>query len=76
MGLVTATFRRHYLVRQDDGGTVSCVLRGRTLGIACGDRVRWVESGLGEGVIEAIEPRTTLFYRSDARREKLIAANV
>ncbi len=76
VGLVTATFRRHYLVRQDDGSTVSCVLRGRTLAIACGDRVRWVESGPGEGVIEAIEPRTTLFYRSDARREKLIAANV
>jgi ribosome biogenesis GTPase len=75
-GLVTATFRRHYLVRSDDGSTISCVLRGRTLAIACGDRVRWVESGPGEGVIEAIEPRTTLFYRSDARREKLIAANV
>lgn len=75
-GLVTAAFRRHYLVRSDDGSTISCVLRGRTLAIACGDRVRWVESGPGEGVIEAIEPRTTLFYRSDARREKLIAANV
>jgi ribosome biogenesis GTPase len=76
VGLVTAAFRRHYLVRSDDGSTISCVLRGRTLAIACGDRVRWVESGPGEGVIEAIEPRTTLFYRSDARREKLIAANV
>lgn len=55
---------------------ISCVLRGRTLTLACGDRVRWVASGPGEGVIEAVEPRTTLFYRSDARREKLIAANV
>lgn len=75
-GLVTATFRRHYLVRADDGSMISCVLRGRTLTLACGDRVRWVGSGPGEGVIEAVEPRTTLFYRSDARREKLIAANV
>ena len=75
-GLVTATFRRHYQVRQDDGSTVSCVLRGRSLAIACGDRVRWIASGPGEGIIDAVEPRTTLFYRSDARREKLIAANV
>ena len=75
-GLVTAAFRRHYLVRADDGSTVSCVLRGRTLAIACGDRVRWFSAGPGEGVIEAVLPRTTLFYRSDGRREKLIAANV
>jgi ribosome biogenesis GTPase len=75
-GLVTAAFRRHYLVRSDEGSTISCVLRGRTLAIACGDRVRWFSSGLREGVIEAVLPRSTLFYRSDARREKLIAANV
>jgi len=75
-GLVTAAFRRHYLVRADDGSTISCVLRGRTLAIACGDRVRWRSSGPREGVIEAVLPRTTLFYRSDGRREKLIAANV
>jgi ribosome biogenesis GTPase len=75
-GLVTAIFRRHYLVRSDEGTAISCVLRGRTLSIACGDRVRWVASAPDEGVIEAIEPRTTLFFRSDARREKLIAANV
>ena len=75
-GLVTAAFRRHYLVRADDGSTISCVLRGRTLAIACGDRVRGFSSGPREGVIEAVLPRTTLFYRSDGRREKLIAANV
>jgi ribosome biogenesis GTPase len=75
-GLVTAAFRRHYLVRADDGSTISCVLRGRTLAIACGDRVRWFSSGPREGVIEAVLPRTTLFYRSDGRHEKLIAANV
>ncbi|MGH8712483.1 MAG: ribosome small subunit-dependent GTPase A [Casimicrobiaceae bacterium] len=75
-GLVTAAHRRHYAVRQDDGSTVSCVLLGRSLAIACGDRVRWSASGPGEGVIESIEPRTSLLYRSDTRREKLIAANV
>jgi ribosome biogenesis GTPase len=75
-GLVTAAHRRRYSVRQDDGSMVSCVLLGRSLAIACGDRVRCSASGPGEGVIESIEPRTSLFYRSDMRREKLIAANV
>ena len=30
----------------------------------------------GQGVIDAIEPRASLFYRSDIQRQKLIAANV
>lgn len=75
-GLVTAAHRRHYAVLQDDGSSVSCVIRRRALSITCGDRVRFAVSGPGEGVIEAIEPRTSLLYRSDARRERLIAANV
>ena len=43
--------------------------------LACGDRVRVAATADG-GVIEAVLPRTTLFYRSDAYKEKLIAANV
>jgi ribosome biogenesis GTPase / thiamine phosphate phosphatase len=75
-GLVTAAWRRHYAVRLDDGETIRCVLRGRRLAVACGDRVR-VERGVaGDGAIETIEPRQTLLFRSDAHREKLLAANV
>lgn len=33
-------------------------------------------TGSGQGVIETILPRNTLLYRSDAYREKLIAANI
>src|SRR5205807_4510547 len=61
---------------QDDGRTISCIARGRGQSIACGDRVEVVSSGGNEGVIESVEPRTTLFFRSDAHREKLLAANV
>ena len=75
-GLVTAAHRRHYAVLQDDGRLISCIIRGRALALACGDRAQWTASAPGEGVIQAIEPRISLFYRSDARREKLIAANV
>jgi ribosome biogenesis GTPase len=74
-GLVVATFRRHYTVELDAGEQVDCVQKGRTLTLACGDRVR-LRRVAGGGAIEAVEPRTTLFYRSDAFREKLIAANV
>jgi len=74
-GLVLASYRRHFAVRAEDGAVLECVLRGRSLALACGDRVR-VRRMAGGGVIEAIEPRTTLFYRSDGFREKLIAANV
>ncbi|HSV17149.1 MAG TPA: ribosome small subunit-dependent GTPase A [Casimicrobiaceae bacterium] len=59
----------------DRGGTLDCVQKGRALVLACGDRVR-VQAVAGGGAIEALEPRTSLFYRSDAFKEKLIAANV
>lgn len=76
-GLVTAAFRRHYAVLLDNGQMASCVLRGRSLTIACGDRVNVaLESSGTEGAIDAVEPRTSLFFRSDAQREKIIAANV
>jgi ribosome biogenesis GTPase len=74
-GLVVAAFRRRFLVDLDGGGMLECVLKGRTTTLACGDRVD-VERAAGVGVITAVAPRQSLFYRSDAFREKLIAANV
>ncbi len=74
-GLVTASRRRHYAVRLDDGEALECVLKGRRTTLACGDRVR-VARASGVGVIEEALPRSTLFYRSDSFNEKLIAANV
>ena len=75
-GLVTAAWRRHYAVRLADGHTIRCLLRGRGLTVACGDRVSVAPTADGGGIILAILPRGTLLFRSDARREKLIAANV
>ena len=74
-GLVTASRRRHYAVRLDGGETVECVLKGRNTTLACGDWVH-VARAAGGASIESVEPRATLFYRSDAFNEKLIAANV
>lgn len=75
-GVVVAAFGRQYEVELGAGGLVSCVTRGKRGAIACGDRVRIAATGPGQGVIEAVEPRASLFYRSDIQREKLIAANV
>jgi len=74
-GLVIAAYRRHFAVALDDGEMLECVLKGRSLQIACGDRVQ-VARVAGGGAIESVLPRTSLVYRSDAFREKLIAANV
>ena len=74
-GVVIAAHRRHYIVDLDRGGTLACVLKGRSLTLACGDRVRVGMDG-DSGAIVDIAPRHSLFYRSDGFREKLIAANV
>ncbi|MGE5669463.1 MAG: ribosome small subunit-dependent GTPase A [Betaproteobacteria bacterium] len=74
-GLVVAAHRRHYLVDIDAEGPVECVLKGRRMTLACGDRVD-VERAAASCAIVDFLPRANLFYRSDAFREKLIAANV
>ena len=74
-GRVIAAHRRHFVVALDDGGVQTCMLRGRSAVLACGDRVV-VAHAAGGWVIEAVLPRSTLFFRSDAFKEKLLAANV
>ena len=74
-GLVVACRRRNFTVVLDGGEIVDCVLKGRGTTLACGDRVQ-VARAAGGGAIETVAPRTSLLYRSDAFREKLIAANV
>ncbi|MCP5244683.1 MAG: ribosome small subunit-dependent GTPase A [Burkholderiales bacterium] len=51
-------------------------MRGKKSGVACGDLVEIQTGTPGQGVIEKINPRKTLLYRSDLFKEKIIAANV
>ena len=74
-GQVIAAFGRHYSVETENGEIISCVMRGKKGGIACGDQVECQLTTAGQGVIETIKPRTSLLYRSDAFKEKIIAAN-
>lgn len=75
-GTVVAAYGRQYRVELADGATVLCVPRGKKGELVCGDCVVIARLDSQQGVIEALAPRQSLLYRSDAGREKLLAANV
>jgi len=75
-GTIVASFGRRFTVELADGALIDAVTRGKRTDLACGDRVDVALTAPGEGVIETVAPRISLFYRSDVQREKLIAANV
>ena len=75
-GQIVASFGRRYLVELTDASVLDCVTRGKRGDLACGDRVSIARTAAGQGVIETLAPRSTLLYRSDHVRQKLVAANV
>ena len=75
-GRVIAAHGRQYIVELADGSRLPCFPRGKKSDVACGDRVDIKQTSDDQGVIEAIQPRTSLLYRSNEIRQKLIAANV
>jgi ribosome biogenesis GTPase len=75
-GLVVGAFGRQYLVELEGSEILTCFPRGKRSTLACGDRVGVARTAPGQGVVEAVDPRTALLYRSDQFRHKLIAANV
>src|SRR4029077_15287849 len=75
-GQVVSTHGRHYLVEVSGGEILTCFPRGKRSLAACGDLVQVMRTATGQGVIEAVDPRRALLYRSDQHRQKLIAANV
>lgn len=74
-GLITAAFGRHYEILTDEG-RLQGYPRGKKSVFACGDEVDLAPRGDGQGAIEYLHPRRSLLWRSDAFREKLIAANI
>ena len=75
-GRVVAAHGRQYMVELADGLILPCFPRGKTSDVACGDRVDIQRTSDDQGVIDAIQPRTSLLYRSNEIKQKLIAANV
>ena len=74
-GTVIAAHGRHYLI-QANGLKLHCVTRGKKNDVAVGDIVEYQMTSANQGVIEAIVPRTTLLYRSDQYKSKMLAANL
>jgi ribosome biogenesis GTPase len=75
-GIVTAAYGKRYGVELEDGRQISCVTRGKKNDLACGDVVQVKLTDSHEGVVESFNPRSSLLYRSNAYKTKLLAANV
>lgn len=75
-GRVIAAHGRQYLVELSDGLILPCFTRGKKSDVVCGDYVSLMRSSDDQGVIETIQPRISLLYRSNEVKQKLIAANV
>lgn len=74
-GRVISAHGRHYAVRLDDGRDIHAYPRAKKSEAACGDRVDIQVEG-AQGRIERIHARSSLLWRKDAFKQKLVAANV
>jgi len=74
-GTIIAAHGRHYLA-DANGEKLQCVTRGKKTNVAVGDVVHLVKTSNDQAVIEQIAERTTLLYRSDQYKSKLLAANI
>lgn len=75
-GTVTAAYGKRYGVELEDGRQISCVTRGKKNDLACGDMATVKLTDTYEGVVESFLPRSSLLYRSNAYKTKMLAANV
>jgi ribosome biogenesis GTPase len=75
LGTIIAAHGRHY-VADVDGRILQCVTRGKKTNVAVGDVVHLKMTSEDQAVIEKIDERKTLLYRSDQYKSKLLAANV
>lgn len=85
---IVAAYGRQYLAKLPDGELLTCLTRGKKSDVVCGDYVEVQRTGdassglsvgalnIGQAVIDKVSPRTSLLFRSDAFKQKLIAANV
>ncbi len=74
-GTITAAFGRHYEVTLADGKLVNGIPKGKKSPFACGDHVTLGPLHDSEAQILSHDPRSSLLYRSDQWKQKLIAAN-
>lgn len=73
---IIASHGKAYLVELDQGTRLMATTRGKKTDFACGDFVDVQQLNAEQAVIEQLQPRQSLLYRSDQWKSKLIAANV
>ena len=73
---IITSYGRHYIVRDEQGQTFQATTRSKRVDYACGDRVHIQSINAEQVVIEDFLERSSLLYRQDAFKSKLIAANV
>lgn len=75
-GQIIRSYGRRFIVDARDGKTYDCTTRGKRVDYACGDVVDILVQNAEQAVIEGALPRSSLLYRQDDWKTKLIAANV
>lgn len=75
-GLVVSAYGKRYEVELAQKERISCVTRGKKTDLACGDMVNIKLTDKREGVVESSQPRSSLLYRSNAFKSKILASNV
>jgi ribosome biogenesis GTPase len=76
-GRVVVRHGRSLLILTADGDEVHAMFRANLGEVVCGDRVVWQETANDEGVVVAVEPRSTALSRPDYNgQDKAIAANI
>lgn len=73
---IVSAHGRHYVARLEDGRELQAFPRGKKSDIACGDRVLLDMQGEDQARIAEVLPRTSLLYRKDMWKQKMVAANV
>lgn len=76
--IITRKGNRLIVQPKNSGEAVRCAQRKKLPPLAIGDYIQWEHTAKGEGVITALEPRSTLLSRPDPfnQRKKPIAANI
>lgn len=74
-GQIIRSHGRRFIV-EAEGQTYGCSTRGKRVDFACGDRVEILIQNKEQAVIEDSLPRSSLLYRQDEWKTKVIAANV
>ena len=76
-GRVVVRHGSHLAVEDALGGVFHCLTRRHIGHPVCGDRVVWLSTGDGSGVVTALQPRETALSRPDySGRDKPLAANI